>query len=72
MQATLTHSLALPLQSERPVQPQRRSIRSTIAEWISRLRERRELMMLTDRDLSDIGVTRLEAAAEASKPFWQR
>jgi len=72
MQATLTQSLPLPLQSELTLQPQRRSIRSTIVEWMCRARQRRELMMLTDRDLCDAGITRLDAVAEASKPFWQR
>jgi uncharacterized protein YjiS (DUF1127 family) len=72
MQAILTQSIALPLESERTVQLQRRSIRSTIAEWMRRVQQRRELIMLTDRDLRDIGITRLDAVAEASKPFWQR
>jgi uncharacterized protein YjiS (DUF1127 family) len=69
MRATLTQSL--PLSSEQTVQLQR-SIWSTIAEWMRRARTRRELMMLTDRDLIDIGITRLDADQEASKPFWQR
>jgi uncharacterized protein YjiS (DUF1127 family) len=68
MQATLTQSLPLP--SERTVQLQR-SIRFTIAEWMRRVQQRRELIMLTDRDLCDIGITRLDASAEASKSFWQ-
>jgi uncharacterized protein YjiS (DUF1127 family) len=68
MQAALT----LPLKSDRTAQVKRRRIRSTIVEWMCRLRQRRELMMLTDRDLCDIGVTRVDAAAEASKPFWRR
>jgi uncharacterized protein YjiS (DUF1127 family) len=37
-----------------------------------RVQQRRELIMLTDRDLRDIGITRSDAAAEASKPFWRR
>jgi uncharacterized protein YjiS (DUF1127 family) len=69
MRAILTQSL--PLSSEQAVQLQR-SIRSTIAECMRRTRQRRELMMLTDRDLIDIGITRLDADAETSKPFWQR
>jgi uncharacterized protein YjiS (DUF1127 family) len=69
MQATLTQSLPLP--SERTAQLQR-SIRYTIAEWMRRAQQRSELVLLTDRDLRDIGITRLDAAAEASKPFWQR
>jgi uncharacterized protein YjiS (DUF1127 family) len=42
-----------------------------IAEWQRRSAERRELMMLTDRDLRDIRITRSEANAEANKPFWE-
>jgi uncharacterized protein YjiS (DUF1127 family) len=42
-----------------------------IGEWQQRAAERRQLMMLTDRDLRDIGISRSEAEAEASKPFWE-
>jgi uncharacterized protein YjiS (DUF1127 family) len=68
MQAIQIQSLALP-RDFRPT-AQFGSIRATIAEWRRRLRERRELLVLTDRDLSDIGITRSDAAAEASKFFW--
>jgi len=37
-----------------------------------RQRERRELLMLDDRSLADIGWTRSDALYEASKPFWKR
>jgi len=46
-------------------------IRSTIAMWRQRTRERNELMTLTASDLADIGVSRAEAKAEAQKPFWR-
>jgi hypothetical protein len=39
---------ALPRESERAVQ-RRRSIRTTIAEWMCRVQQRSELIMLTDR-----------------------
>jgi uncharacterized protein YjiS (DUF1127 family) len=40
-------------------------------QWRERSHGRRELRGLTERDLRDIGVTRLEVEAEASKPFWE-
>jgi uncharacterized protein YjiS (DUF1127 family) len=46
-------------------------IRSTIAKWRQRIRERNELMTLTAPDLKDIGVSQAEAKAEAQKPFWR-
>jgi uncharacterized protein YjiS (DUF1127 family) len=49
----------------------RKAVLSRIAQWRQRVAGRRELMTLTDRDLHDIGVTRSEAEAEASKPFWE-
>lgn len=42
-----------------------------IAEWQRRIAERRELMTLTDRDLRDIRIGRIEAQVEANKPFWE-
>jgi uncharacterized protein YjiS (DUF1127 family) len=69
MQPTQIQSLTLP-RDFRPT-AQFGSIRAAMAEWWRRLRQRRELLMLTDRDLSDIGITRSDAVAEASKFFWQ-
>jgi uncharacterized protein YjiS (DUF1127 family) len=43
-----------------------------IAEWQRRSADRRELFMLTDRDLRDIGIGRTEAEVEAKKPFWEK
>jgi uncharacterized protein YjiS (DUF1127 family) len=37
----------------------------------ARHRERRELLQLDDRALTDIGLTRCDALSEAGKPFWQ-
>ena len=39
--------------------------------WRRRQRERRELALLSDRDLLDFGATRGDAAAETRKPFWR-
>lgn len=39
--------------------------------WRQRARQRRQLAELSDRQLSDIGIDRLQAAQEAGKPFWR-
>ena len=39
--------------------------------WRERARQRRQLECLNDRMLRDIGLTRADVFAEASKPFWQ-
>ena len=52
------------------------SYRRTIAGWIARLRQRRALYEIAERNddhlLKDIGVSREEAFREADKPFWRR
>jgi uncharacterized protein YjiS (DUF1127 family) len=42
-----------------------------ISTWLERARMRRHLMMLDDRLLRDIGLTRLQVRKEAEKPFWR-
>jgi uncharacterized protein YjiS (DUF1127 family) len=44
--------------------------RKLLAQLRQRARSRHELMMLDDRALSDVGLTRADASTEASKPFW--
>jgi uncharacterized protein YjiS (DUF1127 family) len=44
---------------------------SLIGEWFRRVESRRELAALCDRTLRDIGITRVDAMQEASKPFWR-
>jgi len=39
--------------------------------WRRRVRERRALAEFTDRDLRDIGVTRVDVQNELAKPFWR-
>ena len=46
-------------------------LRKVFLEWRQLARARRELMMLSDRELSDIGLTRMDAYNEGSKPFWE-
>lgn len=43
----------------------------TLAVWRSRDRDRRRLLELDERMLRDIGLTRTDVLAVASKPFWQ-
>ena len=39
--------------------------------WQQRSRDRRQLEALNDHMLRDIGLTRADVFAEASKPFWR-
>ena len=41
------------------------------AEWRRRVRSRYELERLSERDLADMGLTRLDVASEMQKPFWE-
>jgi uncharacterized protein YjiS (DUF1127 family) len=57
----------------RPARTPNRRFRAVvlIAGWIERARQRTALAGLDDRELRDIGVTRVEAARESAKPFWR-
>lgn len=46
-------------------------IASVARGWMDRYSQRHTLSLLDDRLLKDIGVTRLDAAQEIEKPFWQ-
>jgi uncharacterized protein YjiS (DUF1127 family) len=39
--------------------------------WQQRAHDRRQLQSLSDHMLRDIGLTRADVFAEASKPFWR-
>lgn len=39
--------------------------------WRERMRQRRALARLDERLLRDVGITRVDAMAEANKPFWR-
>ena len=41
------------------------------AEWRRRVQSRYELERLSDRDLADMRLTRLDALDEMQKPFWE-
>jgi uncharacterized protein YjiS (DUF1127 family) len=40
-------------------------------EWQERHRSRQDLMRLSEYQLKDIGLSRLDAEEEYSKPFWR-
>lgn len=42
-----------------------------IVLWIERVRQRRSLAALTDRELHDVGLSRYDAVYESRKPFWR-
>src|SRR3954468_6616301 len=42
-----------------------------MARWIEGARQREALASLTDHELRDVGITRVEAAREAERPFWK-
>lgn len=48
-----------------------RNLPSLLALWQERSRQRRQLTELTERDLHDLRLTRIDAEQEASKPFWK-
>lgn len=50
--------------------PARQSAIGRLALLLSVWRQRQVLRSLDDRALTDIGVTRREAEAEASRPIW--
>ena len=41
------------------------------AEWWRRVQSRYDLERLSDRDLADMRLTRLDALDEMQKPFWE-
>ena len=50
--------------------PALRGLSSLLRLWCERSRERHQLVLLTDRELHDLGLTRIDAQQEARKPFW--
>ena len=45
---------------------------ASFGEWWQRTISRYELESLSERDLADMGMTRLDAFNEIQKPFWQK
>jgi uncharacterized protein YjiS (DUF1127 family) len=46
-------------------------ILTTLRLWAQRRRQRRELSLMTELDLHDIGMTQSDATWQMRKPFWQ-
>jgi uncharacterized protein YjiS (DUF1127 family) len=45
---------------------------ATFSTWGSRIEDRRQLSLMNDRLLADIGLTRAQVLVEVDKYFWQR
>jgi len=48
-----------------------RRIISLIGPWRLRMRARRELALMSERSLRELGLTRYETLEEIRKPFWR-
>ena len=46
-------------------------LEALFGEWWQRIISRYELESLSERDLADMGMTRIDAFNEIQKPFWQ-
>jgi uncharacterized protein YjiS (DUF1127 family) len=46
-------------------------VKRYLVECVRRVRFRYELIALSERDLADMGMTRLDAFNESIKPFWE-
>jgi uncharacterized protein YjiS (DUF1127 family) len=46
-------------------------VKACVSVWKRRVRERKELMKLGERNFHDIGISRCDAEPETCKPFWQ-
>ncbi len=56
----------------RHVEDAANQVTKTLKTWAERSRDRRQLAMMNDRMLADIGLSRTDIAVEVSKFFWQR
>lgn len=45
--------------------------RRQLHQWKTHADGRRRLTQLSDRELADIGIDRIDAMQEAAKPFWK-
>ncbi len=48
-----------------------RRLLHTLGKWNDRAAQRRRLLALDDRMLADMGIGRIEAWNEGTKPFWR-
>jgi len=47
-------------------------LEALFGEWWHRIMSRYELESLSERDLADMGMSRIDAFNEIQKPFWQK
>ena len=70
-----SQAVKAPLLALNPWPAQVRRGAAKLADIIIRVRqaarERRQLLALSDRDLHDIGISRIDALQEAEKPLWR-
>jgi uncharacterized protein YjiS (DUF1127 family) len=48
-----------------------RRLIALVGTWRRRLRDRRELALMGERSLRELGLTRYDARQEIRKPFWR-
>ncbi len=58
------------LSTAQSLRPARRSVFALIGDLAALYRQRRQLAQMSDLELSDIGVTRAQARAEADRSIW--
>ena len=46
-------------------------LRRILREWQHRAHSRREIVVLDDRTIGDLGISRSQIEFEAQKPFWR-
>jgi len=51
--------------------PRWSQLQPLLTEWRQRIRSRCELERLSERDLADMRMTKLDAFNETRKPFWE-
>lgn len=66
----LTDSQPAPL-SRAPAPHDAHTLSDVITAWRARLRDRRELAALDERDLRDARLSRWDVERELAKPFWR-
>jgi uncharacterized protein YjiS (DUF1127 family) len=49
-----------------------KKVGATLSTWASRIEDRRQLSLMNDRLLADIGLNRAQVLVEVDKYFWQR
>jgi uncharacterized protein YjiS (DUF1127 family) len=47
------------------------AVRATLVRWHRRVRYRRALAQMSERELADIGICWPQIAEEVNKPFWR-